>query len=69
MKGIYMIRDPSGKVVSAKDMNRDINTFRSKMKAKEYRNNLSKAHGHSKDLITMGKAYTVSKGPGHWKNT
>jgi len=69
MKGLFIIKDPKGKTMSAKDLEQDTNTFGSKAKAKEARNKLNEAHGFDEGSTQFGGGYIVSKGPSHWKMT
>ena len=66
-KQLFQIRDQKGRIVSAKALGLQSNTFPSKKKAKEARNNLNgevseEKHDHSKSW-----KYQITPGPDHWR--
>ena len=68
-KGLFVVKSPVGKIVKAEAMDRDTNTFDNKMTAKTARNLLNEGANVTPEMSAVGECFTVSKGPGHWKNT
>jgi hypothetical protein len=67
-KGLFVVKSPSGKIMKAEDMDRNNNTFDNKMTAKTARNLLNTGADVTPEMSAVGIGFTVSKGPGHWKN-
>ncbi len=67
-KGLFVVKSPRGKIMKAVDMNLDTNTFDKKMKAKKARDILNDDANVTPEMSAVGEGFTVSKGPGHWKN-
>ena len=67
-KGLFVIRSPKGKIMSAKDLERDTNTFDDKMKAKGIRDKLNEDGKFTPEAIHAGQGFTISLGPDHWRN-
>ena len=65
-KGLFVIKSPSGKIMKAEDMDRDVNTFDSKKTAKGVRNTLNDGAGVTPEMSAVGEGFTIAKGPGHW---
>ncbi len=66
--GLFVIKSPSGKVVGMKDLDCNTNTFDNKITAKHVRNKLNEGINVTPELSAIGQGFTISRGPGHWKN-
>jgi len=67
-KGLFVIKNTSGKIMKAADLERDTNTFDNKMTAKEVRNKLNEGANITPEMSAVGEGFTIAKGPGHWRS-
>ena len=68
-KKYYGVRDPKGKLMTAKRLGSSSQFFAKKMTAKKYRNQFNEATDSITEKTALaGHGYTVTFGPDHWKH-
>jgi len=67
-KKYYGIKDPKGKLMTAKRLGSSSQFFTKKETAKKYRNKFNESTDTiTEEMALAGKGYTVAFGPDHWK--
>lgn len=68
-KKYYGVKDPKGKLMTAKRLGSSLQFFAKKETAKKYRNQFNESsEAITEETALAGKGYTVTFGPDHWKH-
>ena len=68
-KKYYGVKDPKGKLMTAKRLGSSSQFFAKKMTAKKYRKQFNESNeAVTEEMALAGKGYTVTFGPDHWRH-